>query len=147
MEKKTLMEQINAGKKRKNVSYAELAKAIGASEVWTVHALLRQATLNEHDANTIGEMLGLSPEIIDALQSIPTKGHEDTGYPLDPTLYRLHEMMQSFGPSIKLLINEKFGDGAMSGISFHMDVERLESTDGPLVKLTMTGKYLPFNKF
>ena len=147
MEKKLLIEQIKVNKKEKGVTYADLAKAIGASEVWTVHALLRQATLSQPDANKIGEMLGLSSDIIEELQTIPTKGHDDSGMPLDPTLYRLQEMMQSFGPAIKLLINEKFGDGVMSGISFHMDVERLEGTDGPLVKLTMTGKYLPFNKF
>ena len=147
MEKKSLIEQIKAGKKAKGLTYADLAKAIGASEVWTVHALLRQATLSQPDANKIGEMLVLSSEIIEELQTIPTKGHDDSGTPLDPTLYRLQEMMQSFGPAIKLLINEKFGDGAMSGISFHIDVERLESADGPHVKLTMTGKYLPFNKF
>lgn len=147
MEKKTLIEQIKANKTAKGISYADIAKAIGASEVWTVHALLRQATLSKPDATKIGEMLGLSSEVIEELQTIPTKGHEESGTPLDPTLYRLQEMMQSFGPAIKLLINEKFGDGAMSGISFHMDVERVEDTDGPRVKLTMTGKYLPFNKF
>ncbi|WP_316800172.1 cyanase [Pedobacter frigidisoli] len=147
MEKKSLIEQIKASIKAKGVTYADLAEAIGASEVWTVHALLRQATFSEQDANKIGSMLNLSPEIIEELKTIPLKGHQESGYPLDPTLYRLQEMMQSFGPSIKLLINEKFGDGAMSGISFNMDVERLESADGPRVKLTMTGKYLPFNKF
>lgn len=147
MEKKTLIEQIKASKKAKGLTYADLAEAIGASEVWTVHALLRQATLSQADAGKIGGMLGLPAEAIEELQTIPTKGHDDTGTPLDPTLYRLQEMMQSFGPAIKLLINEKFGDGAMSGISFHMDVERVEGANGPRVKLTMTGKYLPFNKF
>jgi cyanate lyase len=42
--------------------------------------------------------------------------------PTDPTLYRLTEMMQNYGPDIKAAINELFGDGAMSGIDFKMDI-------------------------
>ena len=147
MEKKSLIEEIKASKKTKDITYAQLAKAIGASEVWTAHALLRQAPLSQSDAVKIGQILDLSPEIVEALQEIPTRGHDDTGFPLDPTLFRLQEMMQSYGTAIKLLINEKFGDGAMSGISFHMDVEKVENPDGSRVKLTMTGKFLPLNKF
>jgi len=147
MEKKSLIGEIKARKKTKGLTYAQLAEAIGASEVWTAHALLGQAPLSQSDAVKIGEILDLSTQIIEELQEIPTRGHDQTGFPLDPTLFRLQEMMQSYGPAIKLLINEKFGDGAMSGISFGMDVEKIENPDGPQVKLTMTGKFLPFNKF
>lgn len=147
MTEKSLIEKIKASKKAKGITYAQLAQAIGASEVWTAHALLRQATLSQSDAAKIGDILGLSTEMVEELEEIPTRGHDDTGFPLDPTLFRLQEMMQSYGPAIKLLINEKFGDGAMSGISFRMDIEKVENPDGPSVKLTMTGKFLPFNKF
>ena len=67
--------------------------------------------------------------------------------PTDPTLYRLTEMMQNYGPDIKAAINELFGDGAMSGIDFKIDISRVESPSGARVKIVLDGKFLPFNKF
>ena len=34
----------------------------------------------------------------------------------DPTIYRFHEALMVYGPALKELIHEKFGDGIMSAI-------------------------------
>jgi cyanate lyase len=44
--------------------------------------------------------------------------------PADPLIYRLYEIVQGYGPTLKALINEEFGDGIMSAIDFTMNVER-----------------------
>ena len=48
---------------------------------------------------------------------------------------------------MKALINEEFGDGIMSAIDFTMNVERETDSRGDRVKITMSGKFLPFKRF
>ena len=40
------------------------------------------------------------------LQEIPTRGSFDALPPTDPTIYRLYEVLQVYGPALKALINE-----------------------------------------
>ena len=72
------------------------------------------------------------------------RGSRDTDVPTDPTIYRIHEVTQVYGTTIKALIHEMFGDGIMSAITFRMDVEKVESDEGPRVKITYDGKFLPY---
>jgi cyanate lyase len=64
--------------------------------------------------------------------------------PTDPLIYRLYELVLVNGPAIKVLIEEKFGDGIMSAIDFDMDITRKADPKGDRVALGMTGKFLPF---
>jgi len=50
-----------------------------------------------------------------------------------------------YGPTIKALIEEKFGTGIMSAIDFEMSVIRETNPKGDRVKLEMPGKYLAYN--
>jgi cyanate lyase len=147
MERKLATELIIQSIKAKKIKYQELADAIGSSVIWTTHALHGEAAFDQADAEKIGEMLSLSPELIESLQEIPLRSQSVMMPPSDPTLYRLTEMMQNYGPAIKTIINEKFGDGAMSGIDFRIDIERVENPNGARVKIVLDGKFLPFNKF
>ena len=45
---------------------------------------------------------------------------------------------------VKALINEEFGNGIMSAIDFSMHLEREPHPKGDRVRLTMSGKYLPY---
>ena len=45
------------------------------------------------------------------------------------------------------LIQEEFGDGIMSAIDFDMQIERLPNPKGDRVKITMSGKFLPFKYY
>lgn len=52
--------------------------------------------------------------------------------------------MQHYGESIKLLVNEKLGDGIMSAIDFYVTVDGVKGVAGEdRVVVTMNGKYLP----
>ena len=64
--------------------------------------------------------------------------------PTDPTIYRLYEVLQVYGPALKALIHEDFGDGIMSAITFNVALERRETDAGPRVRITLDGKFLPY---
>jgi len=62
----------------------------------------------------------------------------------DPTIYRFHEALTVYGPTIKELIHEEFGDGILSAISFRLDVSRRADPGGDRVVVTFDGKFLDY---
>ena len=46
--------------------------------------------------------------------------------------------------ALKALIHEDFGDGIMSAINFNLALERAEAESGPRVRITLDGKWLPY---
>jgi cyanate lyase len=42
---------------------------------------------------------------------------------------------------------EEFGDGIMSAIDFDVAIERLPNPKGDRVKITMSGKFLPYKYY
>jgi len=67
--------------------------------------------------------------------------------PTDPLIYRFYELVMINGPAWKELIQEEFGDGIMSAIDFDMEMVRLPDPKGDRVKLTMSGKFLPYRYY
>jgi cyanate lyase len=47
----------------------------------------------------------------------------------------------------KALIEEEFGDSIMSAIDFDMVMERLPNPKGDRVRITMSGKFLPYKYY
>ena len=66
---------------------------------------------------------------------------------MDPLIYRLYEIMQVYGLPLKAVIQEMFGDGIMSAIDFTMQVEKVADPQGDRVKITMSGKFLPYKRW
>ena len=73
------------------------------------------------------------------------RGSFDQLPPTDPTIYRFYEALQVYGPALKALVHEDFGDGIMSAINFNMAIDRVEHPDGDRVRVTLEGKFLPYN--
>jgi len=103
-----------------------------------------QHPMGEDEAKAVADLLELDAEVSKALQEIPTRGSLESDVPTDPTIYRIHEITQVYGTTIKALINEEFGDGIMSAINFNMDIERVENPEGDRVRITYEGKFLPY---
>jgi cyanate lyase len=95
-------------------------------------------------AGRVGEALRLSDVAVATLEEIPTRGSFETLPPTDPTIYRLFEVLQVYGPTLKALIHEDFGDGIMSAITFNLTVERRDTEAGARVRITLDGKFLPY---
>ena len=138
---------IRAAKVKKNIKWAEVGSAIGQSKEWTTAACLGQMALTKEQAEKIGAIFGLSEEAVAWLQIAPYKGSLPTAVSTDPLIYRLNEIVAVYGTTIKELIHEEFGDGIMSAIDFDMAIERQPDQKGDRVKLTMTGKFLPYKRY
>lgn len=140
-------EQILAAKQAKGLTYEQIAKAVGRHKVWVTSALLGQSTMSAEEAQKAVSILGLGAEVAAALQEIPTKGSVGMTVPVDPLIYRFHEITQVYGTTIKAVIHEMFGDGIMSAIDFEMDIAKKEDPKGDRVVITMSGKFLPYKKW
>ena len=140
-------EQILAAKKAKGLTFEAIAQAVGRHQVWVTAALMRQATMSADEATAAVRVLGLGPEVAEALQEMPMKGSLDRAVPVDPLIYRFHEITQVYGTTMKALIHEMFGDGIMSAIDFEMDIQKVEDPKGDRVVVTYNGKFLPYKKW
>jgi cyanate lyase len=114
--------------------------------VWIAAVFYRQASASPEEATKIVAALGLGTEIVASLTEYPVKGLGPV-VPTDPLIYRFYEIMQVYGMPLKSVIHEKFGDGIMSAIDFTLDVDKEEDPKGDRVKITMSGKFLPYKKW
>jgi cyanate lyase len=140
-------DQILAAKAHKQLTFKAIAEAVGRHPVWVTSALLGQATMSAEEAQKAATILGVGPDVVTALQTIPLKGSVGESVPVDPLIYRFHEITQVYGTTLKALIHEMFGDGIMSAIDFTMDISRKEDPKGDRVVVTMEGKFLPYKKW
>ncbi|MFO0891142.1 MAG: cyanase [Isosphaeraceae bacterium] len=147
MNREQCTEAILNAKQAKGISWQQIADAVGRHVVWTTSALLGQATMEEAEANRAAELLGLGPDVAQALQQFASKGSLEVNPPTDPLIYRFHEIVQVYGTTLKAVIHEQFGDGIMSAIDFTMDVQRVPDPKGDRVRVTMEGKFLPYKKW
>jgi len=142
--KQEAADAVRAAKIRLGLSWARLADAVGEPVAWTVSALLGQQPMTREQAANAVQALGLGEDVRDALELQPTRGALDAPVPADPTIYRFYEIVQVYGPTIKELIHEEFGDGIMSAINFRFDVKRVPDPAGDRVVVTLDGKFLPY---
>lgn len=135
---------ILSAKKQAGLSWEEIAEKIEMSPVWTHSACMGMNAFPAEKAKLMVSVMGLPQEAESVLSESPTKIWEQS-VPTDPCIYRLYEIVGVYGPTLKALIQEKFGDGIMSAIDFDMSVTKVESPKGDRVKVEMSGKYLAYN--
>jgi cyanate lyase len=135
--------EVVAAKDAKGMGWQQLADTLERSLVWTTSALLGQQPLDAEQAQKIGGVLGLDDETVAALSAPPVRG-EAALDPTEPVTYRLQEALQVYGSALHELIREEFGDGIMSAIDFSLEFEREPDPKGDRVKLTWSGKFLPY---
>jgi len=135
---------IQAAKIQRGIRWATVAERLGTSPTWATAACLGQMTMSEPQAQATVDLFGLPPAALAILQAVPMKGSASQGVPSDPLIYRLSEIVSVFGPTIKELIHEEFGDGIMSAIDFSLDISRQPDPKGDRVRMVMSGKFLAY---
>ncbi|MBP2133961.1 cyanate lyase [Methanomicrobium sp. W14] len=130
----------------KNLTFEEVANAVGRHKVWTAAALFGQAGMSEEEAEKTVKILDLEPECTRILTGCPLKG-SDKVVPTDPLIYRFYEIMTVYGVPMKAIIHEMFGDGIMSAIDFQIDIRKKEDPKGDRVIVEFNGKFLPYRKW
>ena len=146
MTKEDVTAMILSAKKQAGLSWEQIAEKIGMSPVWPHSAAMGMNAMPADKAELMVSVMGLPQEAASVLAEYPTKIWEQS-VPTDPCIYRFYEIVGVYGPTLKALIQEKFGDGIMSAIDFDMSVTRVEHPKGDRVKVEMTGKFLGYNSW
>lgn len=141
-----ITDKLLTAKKKRGLSFADLEKTVGRDEVWIAALFYRQAQASQEEATKLTSALGLGPDVAEALTEFPLKGLGPL-VPTDPLIYRFYEVMQVYGMPMKAVIHEKFGDGIMSAIDFTLEVDKEQDPKGDRVRVTMSGKFLPYKKW
>ena len=148
MTRAQLTEKIAGIVRKKGLKWRDISAKIGpGSPVYYTAALHGQMKLSKPEAETAGKLLGLDEDEVLLLQDIPYRGSLPTTVPTDPLIYRFYELVQVYGTTWKSLIQEEFGDGIMSAIDFDMAMERQPDPKGDRVRITMSGKFLPYKQY
>lgn len=146
MTKEDVTTLILIAKKKSGMKWEEIASGIGMSPVWTHSACMGMNAMPKAKAEALVALLDLPAEAVPVLEDYPTKIWEQA-VPTDPCIYRLYEIVGVYGPTMKALIQEEFGDGIMSAIDFDMKISRVANPKGDRVKVEMSGKFLGYNSW
>ena len=145
MTRDDLTRKILAAKRAKRLTWKTIVTEIGGgTAVYLTAALMGQMKLRPEQAERAAKLFGLGKDEKTMLQEIPYRGSLPCVVPTDPLIYRFYELVQVYGTTWKELIQEEFGDGIMSAIDFDMTIERQPNPKGDRVKLTLSGKFLPY---
>jgi cyanate lyase len=144
MTRQDASDAVQAAMRARGLTFAALASELDRPLVWVAAAVLGQHPFSDADALKLVELLDLQPEVAPLLVEVPTRGGLESPVPVDPTIYRLYEVIQVYGPALKALIHEEFGDGIMSAINFKIDIDRVPNPAGDRVRITLDGKFLPY---
>ncbi|MEM1343489.1 MAG: cyanase [Pseudomonadota bacterium] len=142
--KEDVTAMILVAKKKHKLGWAEIAEKIGMSPVFTHSAAMGMNAFPLDKAEALVAALDLPAEAAEVLAECPTKIWSQT-VPTDPCIYRFYEIVGVYGPTLKALIHEEFGDGIMSAIDFDMTLTRVPHEKGDRVKIEMSGKFLKYN--
>ncbi|KAL8698042.1 MAG: hypothetical protein Q9201_006789 [Fulgogasparrea decipioides] len=136
-------------KAQKQLSFEQIAKELGRNEVAVAAIFYGQAQTTPEDVENLARVLGIDKSKLGAqLAGYPFRGQVMDMPPREPLIYRLYEIVQNYGYAYKAVLNEKFGDGIMSAISFSTKVEKETDKDGNnWAVITLRGKWLPFSRF
>ena len=132
---------LKAAKKESGLTWEELAAKIGVNKVWLASSFDGQQYVPEEYCEKLAEALGVPASATLFLSEHPYKGNTD------PILYRLHEIIDTYGPAIKSIIHEEGGNAIMSAIDFGLDCDVVTDAEGNhRVVITLDGKLLPYAK-
>ena len=148
MKREQLTEKILDIKREKGWTWKYICEQIGGmSPLMITGALLGQMKLTKPQAAAAAKLFGLSKSEQSMINEVPMRGAGTAMPPTDPLIYRFYELVMVNGPAWKALIEEEFGDGIMSAIDFDMEIERQPNPKGDRVKITLSGKFLPYKYY
>ncbi len=93
-------------------------------KVWLASVFDGQQYVLEEYCFKLADTLGLPESATAFLAEHPYKGNTD------PILYRLHEVIDTYGPAIKGIIHEQGGNAIMSAIDFGLDADAITDEEG-----------------
>jgi len=129
-------EIIQSSMEDKCLSYQSISDHIGVDKVFFVATIFGQQSLPSEAANKLSQVLEIDKQITDSLTALPSRSS-------DPFVYRLHEILEVYGESLKELMLENFGDGILSAVDVKVHFEK----KGDRAIITLDSKYLPYKPY
>jgi cyanate lyase len=125
------------------LTFEQIAQEIGRNEVAAAALFYGQAKPSPEDIQKLSSLLDIDQALLEQQMSgFPDRGRTVEMPPKEPLIYRLYEIVQNYGYAYKAVLNEKFGDGIMSAISFSTKVEKETDKDGNnWAVITLRGKW------
>ena len=124
------------------MTFEEIGKQMGRNEVAVASIFYGNAQTTPEDVTALSKILDIDHTLLSKqLAGYPFRGHAMDMPPKEPLIYRLYEIVQNYGFAYKAILNEKFGDGIMSAISFSTKVDKETDDKGDWVVITMRGKW------
>jgi cyanate lyase len=137
-----------AAKDRLGLTWPQVGQAIGRSPLYAALLVYGYGQATAEEAAGLVRLFSLPEEAKAVLQKAPHRVPVQPWPPTDPFVYRLYEVVLLYGPVLKDVAHELFGDGIMSAIDMSMDIQKVSDASGaPRMVLTLNGKWLYYKKF
>ena len=90
-------------KAKKQLSFEQIAKELGRSEVAVAALFYGQARASEEDITKLSKLLEVDhATLTQQLAGYPDRGRVIDMPPREPLMYRLYEIVQNYGPAYKV---------------------------------------------
>lgn len=140
-----MIDHIFAQKFHLDLGYSDVAALLGRSKEWVAAACLGKLRLTQEEAEKIKTIFELYDESIAWLQQPPTEKPGPASK--SALMFRFEEIMNTYGAGLEALVQEEFGDGTMSNVDTTVKLTKETTADGDRVNITISGKFLPYNRF
>ncbi|ARM77068.1 cyanase [Acidianus manzaensis] len=147
MDKSELRNILLKKKREKGLTWEEIGKYLGRDKVYSAMLLYGYAQANEEEADNVIKLFDLSKDYKEILMDAPLRTLAQPWPPTDPFIYRLYEGVMLYGPAIKDVAHEMFGDGIMSMIDVRINLDKVIENNYPRMILTFNGKWLYYSKW
>ncbi|HWR72609.1 MAG TPA: hypothetical protein VN604_05540 [Nitrospirota bacterium] len=138
-QRKPTLDLANKAAVKKGLTLEALGKACKLLPVRIGAILTGQAPLEKATQDCLEKQLDLKAGSLDPLASPPVRWQSGA-------IYRMHEAVEVYGPTIQRWMNERFGDMIMSAIDFNIIVEETKGSHGERrMRITFDGKALPYS--
>lgn len=138
-ERKQALDAANQAARNKGLTLEALGKACNLLPIRIGSLLSGQAPLEMPTQECLEKQLGLKAGTMNPLRTPPVRWNAGA-------IYRLHEAIDVYAPSLQRWMNERFGDAIMSAIDFTITVDETKGSHGERrIRIILDGKALPYS--
>jgi cyanate lyase len=112
------------------LTWPKIGEAISRSPVYAALLVYGYGQATAEEAEGLVQALGLPQDAKSVLCKAPMREPAQAWPPTDPFIYRFYEIVMLYGPVLKDVAHELFGDGIMSAIDMSVDLKKIEDPPG-----------------
>ncbi|MBE3596105.1 MAG: cyanase [Hydrogenibacillus sp.] len=129
------------------LSWEEVGQAVGRTSVGAAMLVYGYGAATPDEAAALVRLLKLPKEAAAAFERVPFRAPQQPWPPTDPFIYRLYEIVLLYGPPLKNVAHEQFGDGIISAVDMMLDLQKERRDGADWAVVTWRGKWLTYRRF